>query len=184
MQYVRSWLRIVSYGRFCFSYFNLRVMIPHGQSTRVEIKSLDRTWEYQEAEAPRFQDNRHMKVVRLSALRTGRFNPHEIFLVLISLRGWATPGRKNCQWKISVTPSGIQPTNFRLVAQYLNQIRYRVPRNNLSMRKAMAKTTITFILKTEKYNNNNNNNNNNTYAMKQGYNLIKKNTGMNMCQNQ
>jgi len=51
------------------------------------------------------------------------------------------------------------------------------------MRKAMAKTTITFILKTEKYNNNNNNNNN-TYAMKQGYNLIKKNTGMNMCQNQ
>ena len=26
-------------------------------------------------EAPRFQDNRHMKVVRLSALRTGRFLP-------------------------------------------------------------------------------------------------------------
>ena len=29
----------------------------------------------QEDEAPRFQDNRHMKVVRLSALRTGRFHP-------------------------------------------------------------------------------------------------------------
>jgi hypothetical protein len=27
---------------------------------------------FQEVEAPRFQDNRHMKVVRLSALRTGR----------------------------------------------------------------------------------------------------------------
>jgi len=27
----------------------------------------------QEVEAPRFQDSRHMKVVRLSALRTGRF---------------------------------------------------------------------------------------------------------------
>jgi len=28
---------------------------------------LDRPWGFQEFEAPRFQDNRHMKVVRLSA---------------------------------------------------------------------------------------------------------------------
>ena len=30
---------------------------------------------FQEAEAPRFQDSRHMKVARLSALRTGRPYP-------------------------------------------------------------------------------------------------------------
>ena len=29
-------------------------------------------WGFQEVEAPRFQNTRHMKAVRLSALRTGR----------------------------------------------------------------------------------------------------------------
>jgi len=32
-------------------------------------------WGLQEVEAPRFQVSRHMKVVRLSAVRTGRLNP-------------------------------------------------------------------------------------------------------------
>ena len=36
------------------------------------ITGLERRRGFQEAEAPKFQDNRHMKVVRLSALRTGR----------------------------------------------------------------------------------------------------------------
>ena len=47
-----------------------------GLCYQLKVKeSHDSPWGFQEVEAPRFQDSRHMKVVRLSALHTGRLYP-------------------------------------------------------------------------------------------------------------
>jgi hypothetical protein len=45
------------------------------QRQRNPITGLDRPLGFQKAEAPRFLYNRHMKEVRVSALRTGRLYP-------------------------------------------------------------------------------------------------------------
>jgi hypothetical protein len=94
----------------------------------IELRiSLYRPIEVQ-VEAPEFLDNRHMKVVRLSALRTGCLYP-----------SGKMPGTHFCyrlsrlQCPIaarrikSVTPSEIEPATCRRAARCLNQLSHRVP---------------------------------------------------------
>ena len=81
------------------------------------ITGPDRPWEFQKVASPRFQVSRHMKVWRLSVVRTGRLNPpgkipgtHFCYR-LSRPQGHSAAGLG--QWKIPMTQSGIEPATFQ-----------------------------------------------------------------------
>jgi hypothetical protein len=85
--------------------FNLFQLKKLGKCKAIPLQAWTDPWGFREVEVPRFQDNQHMKVVRLSALLTDCLYPLQI----------------------PVTLSGIKPTTFRLVAQCLTQLRHCIP---------------------------------------------------------
>jgi len=98
-----------------------------------------------EVQVPRFLDNWHMKVVKLSALGTGHLYSQEILKVLISVKGSVDPRaivwpEGISQRKITMTTLGIKPTTLWLVAQCLKQSVLRRHRweNDIKMRPGRA----------------------------------------------
>ena len=76
---------------------------------------MDRPWGFQVSEAPKFQDSRHMKVVRLLALRIDRLYPLEnIPGVHLLLEAESTAVRPEglCQWNLPMTPSHRKSTSL------------------------------------------------------------------------
>jgi len=68
-----------------FALVQLWLVIPEKSNS---ITGLERPWRFQEFETRRFQDSRHVNVVRMSVLGAGLIYPQEMFLVFISVREW------------------------------------------------------------------------------------------------
>jgi len=118
-------LSVRTASQICRNLLDFGMLIVKGNP----MTGLDRPWGFQEVETPSFQDCRHMKVVTLSALRTGRLYPppRKYSWYSYLLETDSTPRAivrpvGICQWKMPMTPSGIEPATFRFVVQCLNQL--------------------------------------------------------------
>ena len=102
---------------------------------------------FQEVEVARFH-SRHMKVVMLSAPSTGHFNPPRKYSwhsFLLEAESSQVPlcGRKD--YVTEKLEWWIEPATFRLAAQCLNQVPYRVPHTFLLLTECSGTTVVTNV---------------------------------------
>jgi hypothetical protein len=78
-----------------------------------------------------YRPGQALRVPRSWGSQISRQSTHEVFLVLISVRGWVKPTsivrpEELCKWKSPVKLSGIEPATFRIVPLCIRQA-LRVP---------------------------------------------------------
>jgi len=61
------------------------------QSKGIPVQAYYRPRQFQEVKFPRYLDSRHMKWLGCQPYTLATFTPQKIYLILISVRGWAKP---------------------------------------------------------------------------------------------
>jgi hypothetical protein len=128
----------------CFAFLNYALCKryeEHGRSVSVLLISKGKAIPLQAWTGRRFPGGRGSQIFRQSAHEGGKvvspmhrppLPPVNIPVNWFVLRGWIDPRaivwlKRLCQWKILVTPLGIEPMTFQFVVQCLKQLRHSVP---------------------------------------------------------
>jgi hypothetical protein len=115
------WLRIVSCPVEDKSIEIPSYRTTKGKAIHVRAHSVPGGWATQIS-----RQSPHMKYWGCEPRAPIDLTPQEIFLLLISVRGWVDSRIIDmglCQWKIPTTPSGIEPPGFQREAHFLNHRR-------------------------------------------------------------